>query len=263
MSEQAVKISQLDDHPGIIVVSINRPKQFNSITVDVLDGLTATADAIASDPDVRAVILTGEDTFFSSGADFSLFASAMKEKNTTKSRVIGAKGAKMCDAWEALPQPTICAIEGGIVGGGLALGMACDWRVMGKSSYAYVPEVKMGVNFGWGSLPRLTNLVGAPKAKYMSILCEKHGADECLDWGLADFVVDDGKALDKALEMAIKIAEFPSLPVQLIKRGVNTSANAISKASGYADMEDLLLCIKDEEAGIYRMETIKKLKGKE
>jgi hypothetical protein len=62
--------------------------------------------------------------------------------------------------------------------------------------------------------------------------------------------------------MAIKIAEFPTLPVQLIKRGVNVSANAIAKASGYADMEDLLLCMKDEEASIYRMETIKKLQGK-
>jgi enoyl-CoA hydratase/carnithine racemase len=262
LSEQAIKISQLDDHPSIVIVSINRPKQFNSITIVVMDELIAMADAIAVDPDVRAVILTGEDTFFSSGADFSILASTMKEKNTTKSSAIGAKGARMCEAWENLPQPTIVAIEGGIVGGGLALGMACDWRIMGKSSYAYVPEVKMGVNFGWGSLPRLTNLVGAPKAKYMSIMCEKHGAEECLNWGLADFVVDDGKALDQALEMAIKIAEFPTLPVQLIKRGVNVSANAIAKASGYADMEDLLLCMKDEEASIYRMETIKKLQGK-
>ena len=70
MSEQAIKISQLDDHPSIVIVSINRPKQFNSITIVVMDELIAMADAIAVDPDGRAVILTGEDTFFSSGADF-------------------------------------------------------------------------------------------------------------------------------------------------------------------------------------------------
>ncbi|MCC3860353.1 enoyl-CoA hydratase/isomerase family protein [Pseudemcibacter aquimaris] len=262
MSEQAVKIAISDDNPGIAIVSFNRPDQFNSITIDVLDGMIQAAEQIAADQNIRAVILTGEGQFFSSGADFSLFAGAMAEKDTTKSRFLGGKGAKMCDVWEALPQPTICAIEGGVVGGGLALAMACDWRIMGASSYAYVPEVKMGVNFGWGSLPRLTGLVGAPKAKYMSILCEKHGVDECLEWGLADFKSDDGGALSKAMELAGKIAEFPALPVQLIKRGVNIRAGAIAKVSGYADTEDLLLCMKDEEAGLYRMETIKKLQGK-
>ena len=262
MKDQSVTVTIPEKNSNVAIVKINRPKQFNSITVDVLDGMISAAEEISADNNIRAVILTGEGSFFSSGADFSLFADAMAQKNTNSSRIVGSKGGKMCDAWEALPQPTICAIEGGIVGGGLALGMACDWRVMGKSAYAYVPEVKMGVNFGWGSLPRLTNLVGAPKAKYMSILCEKHGADECIEWGLVDFAVEDGDALNHAMELAAKIAEFPALPVQLIKRGVNVSANAIARASGYADLEDLLLCMKDEEASIYRMETIKKLQGK-
>lgn len=262
MKDQSVTITISEKSSGVAIVKINRPKQFNSITVDVLDGMISTAEEISADNNIRAVILTGEGSFFSSGADFSLFADAMAQKNTNSSRIVGSKGRKMCDAWEAMPQPTICAIEGGVVGGGLALAMACDWRVMGKSSYAYVPEVKMGVNFGWGSLPRLTNLIGAPKAKYMSILCEKHSAGECIEWGLADFEVDDGDALNHAIELAAKISEFPSLPVQLIKRGVNVNANAIARATGYADLEDLLLCMKDEEASIYRMETIKKLQGK-
>ena len=120
----------------------------------------------------------------------------------------------------------------------------------------------MGVTFGWGSLPRLTNLVGAAKAKYMSIFCEKHSADECKEWGLVDFVTDNETTLQKAMTLAQKVVKFPTLPVQLIKRGVNVSANAIAKASGYADLEDLLLCMKDEEASIYRIETIKKLQEK-
>ncbi|MDG1996388.1 MAG: enoyl-CoA hydratase/isomerase family protein [Emcibacteraceae bacterium] len=256
MSDDVVEINITG---SVAVVSINRPKQFNSLTVETLEGLTSAAENIACNSDIRAVVLAGEGAFFSSGADFSLFASAMTEKNTAKSRMTGSKGNKMCDAWEALPQPTIVAIEGGVVGGALALAMACDWRVMGQSAYAYVPEVKMGVNFGWGSLPRLTGLIGAPKAKLMSIMCDKHVSGECLDWGLCDFVVDDGLVLDKAMELAVKAAAFPALPVQLIKRGVNISANAIAKASGYADLEDLLLCMNDEEASIYRMETIKKL----
>jgi len=262
MSDQSVIISKSEENPAIAIVKINRPKQYNSLTVDVLDGLIDAAEKIAIDESIRAVILTGEGGFFSSGADFSLFAGAMNEKSTTKSRIVGAKGAKMCDAWEALPQPTFVAVEGGVVGGALAVAMACDFRIMSKEAYAYVSEVKMGVTFGWGSLPRLTNLVGAAKAKYISIFCEKHNADECKDWGLVDFVSDDGNALKEALTLATNAAAFPALPVQLIKRGVNISVNAIAKASFYADMEDLLLCMKDEEATIYRTQTIKKLQGK-
>ena len=201
MVNQAVKMKTMEDNPHIAIVSINRPENYNSITVEVLEELIAAAEKIAEDTSIRAVVLTGEGGYFSSGADFSLFASAMGERDTNQARIIGRKGSRACQAWEDLPQPTIAAIEGGVVGGGLAVAMACDWRVMADNSYAYVPEVKVGVNFGWGSLPRLTNLVGGPKAKLMSILCHKHKADECADWGLADYVTDDCGAVDKALEI--------------------------------------------------------------
>ena len=262
MVNQVVKMNVMGENPHISIVTINRPEHYNSITIDVLEGLTMAAEAIAADGNIRAVILCGEGGYFSSGADFSLFATAQGEKDTVKARIIGSKGSNACKAWEALPQPTIAAIEGGVVGGGLAIAMACDWRVMSRDAYAYVPEVKVGVNFGWGSLPRLTNLVGAPKAKLMSILCHKHQADECLQWGLADYVSENGGAMEQAVALATEVAELPRLPVQLIKRGVNVSANALAAASGYADLEDLLLCMKDEEATIYRMETIKKIQNK-
>lgn len=262
MENPVVKMDVTDDNPHIAIVTLNRPENFNSITVDTLDGLLKAADKIAADSTIRAVVLTGEGGFFSSGADFSLFASAMSETDTTQGRIIGAKGANVCKAWEALPQVTIVAIEGGVVGGALAIAMACDWRVMAQDSYAYVPEVKVGVNFGWGALPRLTGLVGVSKAKLMSILCKKHGAEECARWGLADYVSENGSTVAMAMEVAEEVAALPRLPVQLIKRGVNVSANALAAASGYADLEDLLLCMRDEEATKYRMETIRKIQQK-
>ena len=228
----------------------------------MLDGLIRAAEIIAADSHIRAVILTGEGNFFSSGADFSLFALSEAEKDTSQARIIGRKGNDACNAWERLPQPTIAAIEGGVVGGALAIAMACDWRVMGRDAYAYVPEVKVGVNFGWGSLPRLTSLVGPSKAKLMSVLCHKHHADECEKWGLVDYVTDNGVAMQKAVDIASEVCALPRLPVQLIKRGVNVSANALAAASGYADLEDLLLCMKDEEATEYRRETIRKIQSK-
>ena len=153
-------------------------------------------------------------------------------------------------------------VPGYLAATALAIAMACDWRVMGAGAYAYVPEVAVGVNFGWGALPRLTSLVGPAKAKYMSVMCEKHGAEECLEWGLADFVTENGGTLEKASELAAKAGGFPRLPVQLIKRGVNTHAAALSKATAYADMEDLLLCVKDKESTEFRMKTIENIQNK-
>ncbi|MBT5073885.1 MAG: enoyl-CoA hydratase/isomerase family protein [Kordiimonadaceae bacterium] len=262
MVNQVVKISHSETNPHIAVVSINRPENYNSLTAEVMDGLKEAAEKISMDSDIRAVILTGEGGYFCSGADFSVLQAIQNENDTNKTRVMGAKAANVCVAWEAVNQPTIAAIEGGVVGGGLAVAMACDFRVMAEGSYAYVPEVKVGLNFGMGSLPRLTRLVGPAKAKLMSIFCYQHKAEECKKWGLADYVTENGKSMDKALEMAEEIAAFPRLPVQLIKRGVNVAANALNPATGYADTEDLILCAKDEEATKYRNETIKSIKKK-
>ena len=262
MVNQVVKIKTTEDNPDIAIVTINRPENYNSLTVEVFEGLIKAAEKITGDSTIRAVILIGEGGYFSSGADFSVLSAMQNENDINKVRVLAAKGSAVCDAWEAISQPTIAAIEGGVVGGGLAIAMACDFRVMAEGSYAYVPEVKVGLNYGMGSLPRLTRLVGPAKAKLMSIFCYQHKAEECKQWGLADYITENGKALDKALEMAVEIAAYPRLPVQLIKRGVNVAANALNPATGYADTEDLILCSKDEESTKYRMETIKNINRK-
>jgi enoyl-CoA hydratase/carnithine racemase len=89
-----------------------------------------------------------------------------------------------------------------VLGAGVALPLACDWRVMGESAYLYVPEVKIGLNLQWGALPRLVNLVGPSRAKRICILCEKMDARTALDWGLVDEVAADGQTVDVALELA-------------------------------------------------------------
>lgn len=260
MVNNVVKINYSKTNPEIAIISINRPEKHNSLTAEVLSGLKDAANMIGENSKIRVVILTGEGKYFSSGADFSILMALQNEKDINETRVIAAKVSSVCDAWEAISQPTIVAIEGGAVGGGLALALACDWRVMAINAYAYVPEVKVGLNFGMGALPRLTRLVGPAKAKLMSIFCHQHKADECLDWGLADYLTEDGKALDKALSLAEEIAAFPRLPVQLIKRGVNVAANALNSAASYADKDDLILCSMDEESSRYRARTIEQIK---
>ena len=89
-----------------------------------------------------------------------------------------------------MPQITIAAIEGLAVGAGVALAIACDWRVIARDAYLYVPEVRIGLNLQWGALPRLVSLVGPARAKRITILCERMGADQAASWGLVEEVAE-------------------------------------------------------------------------
>src|SRR3546814_7757173 len=107
----------------------------------------------------------------------------------------------MCRAGEGMPQLTIAAAEGLNVGGGIALTLACDWRLMVETAYLYVPEVKIGIPLGWQTIPRLVNLVGPARAKQIVLLGEKMSAAKAQEWGIVDFVVPDGAARKHALEL--------------------------------------------------------------
>ncbi|CAN0508599.1 unnamed protein product, partial [Phaeothamnion confervicola] len=174
-----------------------------------------------------AVILTGQAKNFTLGADLKdPERGAMRQQKLAQRRVSLRLGPEMCEAWEKVDAITIMAIEGWCVGGGAALAVACDLRVMGKSAKIYVPEVERGMNMSWGSIPRMTALVGPARAKRLAALCEKVDAATALAWGLADAVSEDGAALDRAMEFAKAAAKLPPTALKMVKQDVNTAALA-------------------------------------
>jgi enoyl-CoA hydratase/carnithine racemase len=82
----------------------------------------------------------------------------------------------------------VAAIEGYAIGGGMALALAADWRVIGRSAYLCVPEVRLGMPLSWGTIPRIASLVGPARAKRVVTLCERFVGQQALDIGLADRV---------------------------------------------------------------------------
>jgi len=136
-----------------------------------------------------------------------------------------------------MPQVTIAAMERLAVGAGVALPLACDWRVMGESCYLYVPEAKIGLNLQWGALPRLVNLVGPARAKRICILCERMPASQALAWGLVEEVAPDGKVLERTLELAYAAAQMSPIAVGMIKEAVNATAGALNRTASYADAD--------------------------
>ncbi|MCB1646246.1 MAG: enoyl-CoA hydratase/isomerase family protein [Pseudomonadales bacterium] len=234
----------------VAIVRFDRKKNLNAFDGQLILELTEVARSFHDDLSTRAVILTGSKDYFSAGADIQDMAARNTSTATDmEKRQTYFRGVRLCEAWEAMPQITIAAMERLAVGAGVALPLACDWRVLGKSAYLYVPEVKIGLNLQWGALPRLINLVGPARAKRICIMCEKMDAATALDWGLVDALAEDGATLDKAMEMAEVVVTMPQVAVTMVKQAVNATTHALNFATSFADADQSQLTALSQDAG--------------
>ena len=237
-----------DVQDRIAIVRFDRGNKANALSLDAISQLTETARTFHANPDVSAVILTGNGQNFSLGADLKDPArSAQREQGLAQRRISLRGGPDMCEAWEKIDAITIMAIDGWCVGGGAALAVSCDLRVMAKSATLYVPEVARGMNMSWGSIPRMTALVGPARAKRLAALCEMVGADTALNWGLADAIADDGETLARAVAFARMASALPPSAVKMVKRDVNIAALALSQATSHRDLEAFALMQQSDD----------------
>ena len=227
----------IEKRGGIAVVRFDRKANLNAFNEKLVVELTHAARGFLDDLETHAVILTGAPDAFSAGFDLKAADSWPSESDELKRRYRAYRGVRLCKAWEAMPQITIAAMEKLAVGAGVAIALACDWRVLGRSAYLYVPEVKIGLSLQWGALPRLITLVGPARAKRITIMCEKMPAAQALEWGLIDEVADDGRTVAKAMEMAEVVLSMPQPTVRMIKEAINATANALHAASAFADAD--------------------------
>lgn len=232
----------IEKHPGYAIVTIDRGDGINALSRQLMRELISAAESFVDDLNSTAIILRGTDTAFSSGADLKDPEGNTKQDGRLIERRHALKiGPDMCRAWEQLEQVTICAIEGFCIGGGSALALACDWRIAGRGAHMRLPEIPLAMNMSWHSIPRLVRAVGPSKAKLYTILGERLYAPEALDWGMIDFMTDDGKTLDKAVELAEKVAALPPISVRMSKESINMTANALNQATSFMDRDQFML----------------------
>ena len=203
-------------------------------------------------------MLSGSQRAFSAGIDLRDPATWSPAATDVATREVFYRGVRLCRAWEDMPQITVAAIERMAVGAGVALAIACDWRVLARDAFFYVPEVKIGLNLQWGALPRLVSLVGPARAKRIAILCEKMSAEQALDWGLAEEIAEPGGAEIVALGLARAAAEMPAPAVRMVKEAVNATAGALHRATSFADADQSALTATHETARRAREEFAKR-----
>jgi enoyl-CoA hydratase len=233
----------------VLTVQFDSGHKVNSLNHALMRELTQLAIQLQEDTELNAIILRGRDAIFTAGMDLKDPETASaKDLSVAKRRKLVQVGPKMCAAWEALEPVTIVAIEGWCIGGGMALATACDWRVAAEDAQLYVPELKLGMNMSWQSVPRFVSLIGPAKTKQLLILAEPLPATTGKDWGLVDYLSPPGEALSAAQELAAKVAAMPPLPVRMAKRAINTSANALNDATSFMDVDQFMLAQTMEDA---------------
>lgn len=231
----------------IVEVALARPDARNALNGELMEELTEAAALLRLRTDVRAVILTGNDSYFSAGADLSASQQRLAQPTLIESRRAVMAGPDMCRAWNEIEAVTIAAIEGYCIGGGAALVISCDFRVMGEGAYLRLPEVPLGMNMSWRSIPKIAALVGPSRAKRFVMFGEAVGTATCLDWGFADEGVAKGEALACARRWADKVAALPPLPIRMTKEAVNAVAHATAQASIYMDRDQYLLATSSQD----------------
>jgi enoyl-CoA hydratase/carnithine racemase len=248
----------LDIDRRLAVVRLNRGAARNALSQALMRELTHCARDLADRTDIDAVILTGDETCFSAGVDLNEARSwADDSLPLVERREIASLGYRMCKAWEELPQIVIAAIEGYAVGGGLALALACDWRVAAEDAFVALPEIALGIPLTWGTIPRLVNLLGPARAKKLTILCERLGAAEALAIGLVDYAAPKGQAAAKARAIAAQTLAMPAAAVRMSKESVNAVATALNHASGYMAHDQVALAAASTESRAAREAALK------
>ncbi|MDH3306955.1 MAG: enoyl-CoA hydratase-related protein [Acidimicrobiia bacterium] len=199
---------------AVAIITLNRPP-VNALS-DELAGDLDEAVARAEDPAVRAVVITG-DPHFAAGADIKGFQVALDSgsKDRLASAIAGATRRL-----ERLAKPTIAAVKGYALGGGLELAMGADFRYLADTARVGQPEILLGIIPGAGGTQRLPRIVGFQKAKELNFSGRQVDAEEALAIGLADKVVEADDLLDVALADAREWATKATLGIGAAKRAM-------------------------------------------
>ncbi|MCE9599474.1 MAG: enoyl-CoA hydratase/isomerase family protein [Spirochaetia bacterium] len=215
----SLSVSRPETHT--VRIQLDRPEALGAMSRELLGKLETTIHDLALDTTVRALILTGTGRSFSTGAD-------LKERTTmnpTEVRDFLNRIGVLFAAIEALPFPTICAINGFAFGGGLELALTCDFRIAASDATLGLTETSLGIIPGAGGTQRLTKLIGTAKSKLLILTARKITAADALQIGIVEDVVEPAQLDATALSLAAEIAKNAPIAVRQAKFAINAAAS--------------------------------------
>lgn len=209
----------LRDH--VVVLRLTNVERRNVLDVATATAMQEAVEGLGRDPHVRCVVITGTEGIFASGADIRELDSAGAEENLAYNRRLRAS----VNAVAALPMPTIAALNGHALGGGLELALACLLRVASTEAKLGLPEVKLGIIPATGGLARLPILIPRAAAAELALTGGLVTGLEAKELGLVNYAVAPDQVMDRAMELAAKIAKVAPLSAQAIVESLRHDGN--------------------------------------
>jgi enoyl-CoA hydratase/carnithine racemase len=234
-------------------LTLNRPERLNAMGATMMRELVEAARYFDSQPNLRAVIVSGAGRAFSAGADLRdspvADASTRSGNSWAVRREVGQLGLRMADAVETMRAVTVAQIHGFAVGGGVVLAAACDLRVAAEDAVFSIPEIELGIPLAWGGIPRLVREIGPALTKELVMTCRRFGPAEAKAAGFLNRVVPADGLAAEAEALAAQVAAMPSVPIAITKEHVNSVTRAMGAGStSFSDGDALLGAAFDPES---------------
>lgn len=244
MTDTDYRHIRLEREGHVTRLILNRPDQLNALNTGIMEEIERASRGFLDDEQTRVVVFQGEGKHFSAGAD-------LKQKIDRPSLVIQRRrsglGARMIRAILEINQVTIAAVHGVALGGGACITTACDFRVGREDCAVGYPEVNLGINLMWQSLPLCVRLIGPARAKRMIMLGDHEKADTLLEWGFLDQVTSMHGFDETVQELAERYAAQPPIATQMIKQSINAVSNALDQAIMHMDTDQNILTTLTED----------------
>lgn len=232
---------------GLLTLTMNRPERRNAINAEMSADLIEAVRRAAEDTAVRAVLLRGANGTFCVGGDVKSMAENKSELTYETKRANLRKGMEISRLLHELPKPVVAQIDGAAAGAGLSIALSCDLRVAGASAKITTAFAKVGYSGDYGGTYFLTQMLGSAKARELYLLSPVLTAQEALALGMVTRVVPDDQVADAAAELAMSLAQGPSVTLGYIKRNINNAETLSLEACFDAESAHHTRCGETED----------------
>lgn len=229
----------VEKRDGVVVATLNVPEKLNALTPGIRYGLKRILEDVNDDDDAKVLVITGMGRGFSSGADMS-GGSAGTEQQPSRQELTESRFGWI-NRMRTMNKPIIGAINGVAAGGGFAMALGCDIRIASDQARFVSAFVRRAIMPDMGSTWFLPRLVGTSRALLMLWLSDNVDAEQALSIGLVDMVVPHDELMERTMELANRLANGPSVTIELTKKAVYHGLTVDMETQG--DYEENMLAM--------------------
>jgi len=215
---------------GLLIITMNRPERKNALNPDMVRGLVEAARRAADDPEVRAVLFKGAGGSFCVGGDVKSMAEGRAPLPVEQKLANLRRGMEVSRILHQMPKPVVAQLDGAAAGAGLSMALSCDLRIASESCKITTAFAKVGFSGDYGGTYFLTQLLGSARARELYLMSPVLTAREAHAIGLVTKVVPDAEIDTAAHELALSLAQGPSIALGYIKRNINNAEHLALEA---------------------------------